>query len=111
MKGNSTHNFFPPEGETNALILYNESDKRSEAIINLIMKKTSDTVGEINPFLKIKINLDKESLLGVIVGGSIVFYQSGKNRKTGANKYKINSSQFEIAGKPRLNIEKEYESK
>lgn len=112
-KENSTHIFVPPEGnEAAALILYSETDHRSETIMNLIMKKTSGfyKTGEINNFLKIKINLNMESLLSVIVSGSIELYFTNpeKIEKSGANRYKINSSQFELIGKPYLNIEKEY---
>jgi len=113
-KENSTHIFIPTEGnESTVLILYNEIDHRMETIINLIMKKGSQfyTAEEINPFLKIKISLTLESLLGVIIGGAIELYFTNpeKIEKSGANKYKINSSQFEILGKPRLNVGKEYD--
>lgn len=106
-KENSTHIFVPTDGtETNVLILYNETDHRQEIVVNLIMKKTSlfYKVGEVNSFLNIKINLEMESLLGVIIAGAIELYFTNpeKIEKSGANRYKINSSQFEIIGKPRL---------
>lgn len=106
-KENSTHIFIPIDGrETTVLILYNEVNHWQEIVVNLIMKKNGlfYTVGEINPFLKIKINLNMESLLGVMIGGAIELYFTNpeKIEQSGANRYKINSSQFEIIGSPRL---------
>ena len=89
-----------------ALILYNETDRRSEAVVNLIMKKSGDFYkpGTVNPFLKIKISLTMHSLLGVSVTGWVELYFTNplKIEESGANKYKINSSQFEVSGLPVL---------
>jgi len=51
------------------------------------------------------------SLLGVVVDGSIELYFTNPEKidKTGANKYRINSSQFELIGAPKLGEHKEYE--
>ena len=114
IKDAATYNLAPSENETaNALIIYNENDHRSEAVINLIVKKDSELYnsGEINLYQKIKITLTMESLLNVAITGSIELYFTNpeKIEKSGANKYKINSSQFQLIGKPRLNIGREYE--
>ncbi|MCL1901943.1 MAG: hypothetical protein FWG51_06075 [Firmicutes bacterium] len=114
IKDTGTYNLTPSENETaNALILYNENDHRQEAVINLIVKKNSElyNLGELNLYQKIKITLTMESLLNVAISGSVELYFTNpeKIEKSGANKYKINSSQFQLIGKPKLNIGREYE--
>jgi len=114
-KENDEHRFVPADADapSRALLLFNESAHRQEAVINLVMRKDSKfySVNELNPFLKIKINLEMESLLGVTVCGMIELYFTNpeKLEKTGSSKYKINSSQFEHVGAPKLSVSKEYE--
>jgi len=113
-KAADSHRFAPAsDGLGKALLLYNESAKRQEAVINLVMSKDSKfySLNELNQFEKIKIDLEMESLLGVIVRGSIELYFTNpeKLEKTGASKYRINSSQFELVGTPKLAASKEYE--
>ncbi|MDR2201926.1 MAG: hypothetical protein LBP26_04090 [Clostridiales bacterium] len=112
-KPGNTYRFVPSDGaHASALILYNEAEHRSEAVVNLVMRKDGDfyKLGEINPFLKIKTHLEMESLLGVTVAGSIELYFTNPENieESGANKYAINSSQFELAGMPRLAVSKEF---
>ena len=105
-KENGEHRFLPCAGANESLILFNEMDHRSEVVVNLIMKKSSEffTPGHLNPYLKIKISLTVQSLLGVAIKGWIELYFTNpeKLEKSGANKYKILSSHFEIAGLPVL---------
>jgi len=114
VKDTATYNLAPSENDTaNALIIYNENDHRQEAVINLIVNKDSELYnsGVLNLYQKIKITLTMESLLNVAIAGSIELYFTNpeKIEKSGANKYKINSSQFQLIGKPKLNIGREYE--
>ncbi|GHU99305.1 hypothetical protein FACS1894211_04480 [Clostridia bacterium] len=106
VKDEKDHRFVSCGGPTAALILFNEDDKRSEIVVNLIMKKSSEFYKPraVNPFLKIKVNLTMQSLLGVAVSGWIELYFTNplKLDKDGVNKYKINSSQFEVSGLPVL---------
>ncbi|MCL2675985.1 MAG: hypothetical protein FWE84_05340 [Firmicutes bacterium] len=106
VKSNGEHRFVPCGGQNNSLIINNEKDNRAEAVVNLIMKKSSDffRAGEIVPFSKIKISVTMQSLLGVAVKGWIELYFTNplKLEDSGASKYKINSSQFEISGLPVL---------
>ena len=105
-KDGKDHRFVNCGRMTNSLILYNEQDHRSEALVNLIMRKGSEFYkpGAVNPFLKIKINLTMVSLLGVAVTGWIELYFTNPERleSDGSSKYKINSSQFEVSGLPQL---------
>jgi len=97
----------------NALVLYDKNERRQEVVINLVVKKTSDfwTHDAVNPFLKITFNHSMNSLLGVVVSGwtQLYFVNPQKLERGGANKYTINSSQFEISGLPKLsqNVEKD----
>ena len=100
------HRFVSCGGPADSLILYNETDKRSEVVVNLIVNKTSGfyAADKVIPFLKIKISLTMQSLLGVAVKGWIELYFTNprKLEESGANKYKILSSHFEISGLPTL---------
>jgi len=109
VKDTETYIFSPGEGiPANALIIYNTNDQRFESIINLVMKKESDFYkdGEINLYKNIKITLSMESVLNVVVTGVIELYFTNpeKIEKSGASKYKINSSQIQLIGRPRLDI-------
>ena len=119
VKADETYRFYPilgghdnPGGAT-SLILYNEKDGRQEVVINLITKKDSGFYSpeRVDNFLKIKVHTHMESLLGVVVSGAIELYFTNpeKIEKGGISKYKINSSQFELDGKPKLNVPKELE--
>jgi hypothetical protein len=102
----SVHYFVPATEYNDALIIYNESDKRQEAIVNMVLKRTSTFYAPetVLPCQKIKIDLDMQSLLGVIVKGRVELYFTNpkKLEGDGSNKYTINSSQFEINGLPEL---------
>ena len=101
------HTFVPCSGNFSALILYNDDEKRQEVSVNLIVNKDSEFYNEdiVNPFTKIKLNVTMHSFLGVAVTGwtELYFTNPQKLEKDGANKYKINSSQFQISGLPVLN--------
>jgi len=105
-RADKMHNFVPCSGNFHALILYNDEEKRQEVSINLIVNKDSEfyTTDIINPFTKIKLNLTMHSFLGVAVTGwtELYFTNPQKLEKDGTNKYKINSSQFQIVGLPTL---------
>jgi len=103
-KENKHHLFVPCTTANNALVLYNESEKLSNVVVNLITKKTSAfyTPDTVIPFSKIKLNLTMLSLLGVSTTGWIELYFTNpeKLEKSGANRYKIISSQFKVDGFP-----------
>jgi len=105
-KGERVFRFVSCKGSSHGLILHNENDHRSEVVVNFIYKKSSDffVTDELNLFTKIKINLTMQSLLGVMVAGATELYFTNplKLDKDGANKYKINSSHFEVIGMPTL---------
>ena len=88
------------------LILHNEITGMDEAVVNLIAKASSDFFipGAVLPFLSMKIDSVMQSLLGVEIKGKTQLYFTNpeKLEKSGANKYKINSSHFVIIGKPAL---------
>ena len=103
-KENKHHLFVPCTAANNALVLYNETEKLSNIVVNLITKKTSEfyTAKTVIPFSKIKLNLTVQSLLGVSTSGWIELYFTNpeKLEKSGASRYTINSSQFKIDGFP-----------
>ena len=105
-KEDGDHRFVPCGTFTDSLILYSETDKRQEIVVNLVMRKSSEffKAGAVIPFLKIKIGLSMCSLLGVEVKGNIELYFTNpeKLEASGANKYRIISSHFEVSGFPRL---------
>lgn len=106
-KEDTVHHFVACSEEIrNALILFNKEERRQEIAINLVVKKSSEFWAQeaVNPFLKITFNHTMYSLLGVSVSGwtELYFVNPQKLEKSGANKYTINSSQFEISGLPRL---------
>lgn len=106
-KEDTQHYFVPcSEHARNALILFNKEEKRQEVAINLVVRKSSEfwLHDAVNPFLKITFNHTMFSLLGVSVSGwtELYFVNPQKVEKSGANKYTINSSQFEISGLPKL---------
>ena len=92
-----------------AFLLYNEYNKRNEAIINIVVNKKTDffKIGEINEFSKIKINMTVTSILGVEVSGITELYFTNplKLEKDGGNSYKINSSNFVISSIPKIKIQ------
>ena len=103
------HNFVPCQGNNTALILYNEETKTQEVHVNLIAKKEGEFYSEdiVNPLTKIKLLSTMQSFLGVSVTGwtELYFTNPQKLEKDGTNKYKINSSQFQISGLPTLKPE------
>jgi len=111
VKEGGSHIFVPCGKNNGSLIIYNDADRRNEVVVNLITDNTSEFFadGEIIPFLKIKANLTMQSLLGVAVTGWVELYFNNplKLENSGANKYKINSSEFEISGLPVLTRGKE----
>ena len=106
VRENTVHSFVPCSKSFHALILYNEDEKRQEASVNLIVDKDSEFYNEdiTNPFTKIKVHVKMHSFLGVAVAGwmELYFTNPQKLERDGANKYKINSSQFQITGLPTL---------
>ena len=100
------HNFVPCAKNFRALILYSDDDKRQEVTVNLIANKHSEFYSNdiVNPFTKIKLLVTMHSFLGVAVTGwnELYFTNPQKLEKDGTNKYKINSSQFQISGLPTL---------
>jgi len=100
------HNFIPCARNFSALILYNDDKKCQEVSVNLITTKDSEFAQQdvVNPFTKIKFFLTMHSFLGVAVTGWTELYFSNPQNleKDGANKYKINSTQFQIVGLPTL---------
>jgi hypothetical protein len=105
VKERGTHQFFSCMKNNNSLIILNEGDRRSEVIVNLVMKKDSEFHIEdgVTPLLKVKMWLTVQSLLGVVVEGWIeLFFSKSELIENGVSKYKISSSHFEIAGLPTL---------
>ncbi len=106
--------FVPCAKENRSLILYNEADKRGEAVVNLIFKQDGGffLTNQVVPFSKIRVFFTVRSLLGVAVTGRTELYFTNplKLEKTGANKYTINSSQFEASGIPTLRQHAEKDS-
>jgi hypothetical protein len=102
------YRFITPKmfSESTAYLLYNEHNKTSDIIINLVTKKDNEffTFGSINDFSKIKINLKITSLLGVAVEGCIELYFTNPQKKEDddSNIYKINSSNFTLLSLPKL---------
>ena len=100
------YRFLPCMGNNESLILFNEIDHRTEVIVNLIMRRDSEFFmpNQLNPFSKIKISLSMHSLLGVAIKGAIELYFTNPEQTeiSGANKYPILSSHFEIDGLPIL---------
>jgi len=105
-RSDKVHHFVPCTKDFHALILYNEDAKRQEVSVNIIANKDKDfyTQDIVNPFTKIKLFLTMHSFLGVAVSGwTELYFTNPQNLETdGANKYKINSSQFQIVGLPVL---------
>jgi hypothetical protein len=105
-KEGKDHRFVPCSGGNNTLILFSENDQKQVVTVNLIAKKDNEfyTPDAVIPFIKIKLNLTMYSLLGVAVTGwtELYFTNPRKLEKSGANMYKINSSQFRISGLPTL---------
>lgn len=105
------HKFVPCSDERNSLVLYNKEEQRSEVVVNLVAEKQFWSSDTVNPFDKIQFNHTMNSLLGVQTSGwtEIYFVNPQKLEKDGANKYTINSSQFEISGLPKLSALVEYD--
>jgi len=105
-RGEEVHNFVPCCENFQGLILWNESKKRQELSINLIVPKDNDFYSEdtVTPFSKIKVFLSMHSMLGVVVKGrtELYFTNPQKRERDGANKYIIHSSQFKVDGLPEL---------
>jgi len=105
-KGEEIFNFVPCSDDSHALLLHNEIDNRQEVRINLIVKKDKNFFNKktIDLFTKICLCVRTQSFLGVAVTGctELYFTNPQKQEKDGASKYKIHSSQFEIAGLPEL---------
>lgn len=89
-----------------SLVLFNEDEKRSEVSVNLIIKKDSGfyPFSQASSFSKLRIFFTVQSLLGVLVTGTVQLYFSNQQiREAGTiSKFRINSSHFEIAGLPTL---------
>lgn len=108
------HHFVPTsDSGRNALVLYNKEDARQEVVVNLAVRKKSNfwVADKVNKFIKISFSHTMYSLLGVAVSGwtEIYFVNPRKVEKDGANKYTINSSQFEISGLPVLSESVEFD--
>jgi len=100
------HSFVPCCDGFQGLILWNEKKQRQELSLNLIAQKDSDFFCEdtVTPFTKIKVFLSMHSVLGVVVKGwtELYFTNPQKRERDGANKYIINSTQFNITSLPEL---------
>jgi hypothetical protein len=107
-RNNDSYEFIPPKGLVNnpVYILYNEQTKRNNAIINLIVYKSSQFFipSQINMFSKIAINLEVTSLLGVRVKGvnELYFTNPEQIEGDGTNTYRINSSNFTLSEMPKV---------
>lgn len=105
--------FVPPKGYpySRAFLLYNETTKRNNVIINLIVKKDSAffVPEEINVFSKIKMDMTIVSLLGVGIHGLSELYFTNPVKIEGdlTNTYKINSSNFILKGMPFISKEEQ----
>ena len=92
-------------------MLYNETTKRNNVIINLIVKKDSAffVPEEINVFSKIKMDMTIVSLLGVGIHGLSELYFTNPVKIEGdlTNTYKINSSNFILKGMPFISKEEQ----
>ena len=106
VKDNKMFKFVPCSPQSSALIIFNDTASRNEVMCNLIVKKTSDffVADALNPFSKMRINVSITSLLGVVLTGwaELYFTNPQKLEDTGANKYKLISSQFKPIGLPSL---------
>lgn len=99
------YNFVPMAHEdiTRAYMLYNETTKRSNLIVNIVFNKESNFFkDEVNVFSKIKINLNITSILGVVIKGQSELYFTNPTQieGKGLHTYKINSSNFTLIQKP-----------
>ncbi|MCL2586953.1 MAG: hypothetical protein FWE31_01800 [Firmicutes bacterium] len=101
-----THKFVPCSEDYQGLIIWNETKKRQELSVNLILPKGSGFYNEetVTPFSRIKIFMSMHSTLGVVVKGWTDLYFTNPQRRDsdGANKYLISSSRFRISGLPEL---------
>ncbi|NLK13119.1 MAG: hypothetical protein GX312_05940 [Candidatus Phytoplasma sp.] len=91
--------------EETGYILYNETTKRNNLIMNLIVKKDNDFFDqEVNVFTKIKIIINVVSLLGVTTKGINELYFTNPTQKEGdgLHTYKINSSNFTLLERPKI---------
>ncbi|MFA5006113.1 MAG: hypothetical protein WC509_01400 [Candidatus Izemoplasmatales bacterium] len=92
--------------ETDVFILYNETTKRHNVIINLITPKETDFFlsEKVNAFSKIVIQLCVTSLLGVKVKGvsHLYFTNPEQIEAVGSNTYRINSATFALIAPPQV---------
>lgn len=99
--------FYPTEEklEETSYILYNETTKRNNLILNLVVKKDNDFFNqEVNVFTKIKIIIKVVSLLGVTTKGVMELYFTNPTQTEGdgLHTYKINSSNFTLLERPKI---------
>jgi hypothetical protein len=110
MRDGVSYTFFPPQGidGSPAYILHNETTKRNNVIINLIVPKDSDffVSSKINDFSKIEIDIEILSILGVKVKGvsELFFTNPLQIEGNASNTYRINSSTFTITETPKVLI-------
>ncbi len=91
--------------EETGYILYNETTKRNNLIMNLIVRKDNDFFNqEVNVFTKIKIIIKVVSLLGVTTKGinELYFTNPTQTEGDGLHTYKINSSNFTLLERPKI---------
>ncbi|CCV64872.1 conserved hypothetical protein [Alteracholeplasma palmae J233] len=106
-KENEKFYFYPTNKElfTEGYILYNEQTKRNNLIVNLIVDKKSNFFNqEVNVFTKIKLVVKVSSLLGVGITGinELYFTNPTQTEGDGLHTYKINSSNFTLIERPRV---------
>lgn len=92
--------------ETGVFILYNETTKRNNVIINLITPREADFFlsEKINAFSKIVLHMSITSLLGVKVKGisQLYFTNPEQVEMVGSNTYRINSATFTLTELPQV---------
>lgn len=107
-RDNEVFEFVGPmtQNDSRVYILYNEQTKRNNVIVNLIVPKDFHfwESSQINVFSKITVNLEIRSLLRVAVKGisELYFTNPEQIEGDGTNTYKINSSNFTLAGMPKV---------
>lgn len=110
-RGKENYYFMAINADNLAFVLYDETTKKSNAIINLIIKDDSDffDASKINEFSKIKLHIRITSLLNVELGGIMELYFSNPTELSLGNisDYIINSSNFELVDSPKVIERKE----
>ena len=92
------------EHETQSYMLYNETTQRKNLIVNLVFNTGSSYFNEeaLNPYTKIKIQMEVTSILGVSIAGlsELYFTNPTQVEGNGLHTYKINSSNFTLNKTP-----------